>query len=149
MRGTEAKPRWFMVHVEYRKKLTKPVTLKELQKYSENDGVLANMQELKAARLSVSKVTMEEWTFITEQLVDGYEHEVDGFPSANGEHAGTLPNGNTATPNAERLVFLSDGTLNPDIMQTIESDPATAADNTSLAPDTAATSSRPASRAGL
>lgn len=26
MRGTEEKPRWFMVHVEYRKKLSSPVT---------------------------------------------------------------------------------------------------------------------------
>ena len=26
MRGTDAKPRWFMVHVEFRKKLSKPVT---------------------------------------------------------------------------------------------------------------------------
>ena len=25
-RGSEDKPRWFMVHVEFRKKLTKPVT---------------------------------------------------------------------------------------------------------------------------
>lgn len=25
-RGTEAKPRWYMVHVEFRKKLSKPVT---------------------------------------------------------------------------------------------------------------------------
>lgn len=34
-RGTEAKPRWFMVHVEFRKKLSKPVTL-----------VLSNLQPL-------------------------------------------------------------------------------------------------------
>ena len=37
MRGTMEKPRWFMVHVEFRKKLTKPVTyvsLMQVQKSS-------------------------------------------------------------------------------------------------------------------
>jgi predicted RNA-binding protein with PUA-like domain len=67
--------RWVAVHVEYRKKLTKPVYLSTLQKFKEGGGVLSNMQELVAARLSVSKVSEKEWTFITENLVEGYEED--------------------------------------------------------------------------
>ncbi|EGP87811.1 uncharacterized protein MYCGRDRAFT_26867, partial [Zymoseptoria tritici IPO323] len=59
--------RWVAVQVEYRSKLTKPVYLSELQKYKGGSGVLSNMQELTAARLSVSKVSEEEWNFITEK----------------------------------------------------------------------------------
>lgn len=36
------------------------------------------MQEFKAARLSVSKVSPEEWTFIVNNLIEGYEGEGAG-----------------------------------------------------------------------
>lgn len=65
-----------MVHVEFRKKLIKPVPLKELQKYAMSGGALSNMQELNAARLSVSKVSADEWTFIVDNLIEGYDDEV-------------------------------------------------------------------------
>ena len=90
-RGTLEKPGWSMVHVEYRKKLSKPVTLKELQKYSKDGGVLANMQEFRAARLSVSKVSEDEWNFIVNQLIEGYEEDEigSGFALPNGEKSTT------------------------------------------------------------
>ena len=37
------------------------IKLKELQKYSKDGGVLENMQVLKQSRLSVSKVSKNEW----------------------------------------------------------------------------------------
>ena len=37
------------------------IKLKELQKYSKDGGTLENMKVLKQSRLSVSKVTKQEW----------------------------------------------------------------------------------------
>ncbi|RDW84929.1 hypothetical protein BP6252_02519 [Coleophoma cylindrospora] len=59
-------PKWSVVHVEFRQKLKTPVTLKELKEWQTTKGhVLENMQMLKLARLSVSKVSEEEWRFLT------------------------------------------------------------------------------------
>ncbi|KAK5700574.1 hypothetical protein LTR97_005091 [Elasticomyces elasticus] len=62
--------RWCVVGVEFRKKLSKPVSLKQLQEYK--DAALENMQLFKQSRLSVSEVSGDEWSFIME-LVEGYE----------------------------------------------------------------------------
>jgi len=54
-----------VVHVVFRQKLNTPVTLKELKAYqSEKGNPLENMQMLKLSRLSVSKVSAEEWDFL-------------------------------------------------------------------------------------
>jgi predicted RNA-binding protein with PUA-like domain len=66
---------WSLVHVGFLKKLSKPVTLKELQKYSGANGVLQDMQLIKQSRLSVSKVSEKEWNFIVDQLIEGYEED--------------------------------------------------------------------------
>ena len=63
------KPKWCLVHVEFRQKFVEIIKLKELQRNAKEGGVLENMQVLKQSRLSVSKVTKEEWIFIT-SLVD-------------------------------------------------------------------------------
>ena len=65
--------RWCVVHVEFRKKLSQPVHLKELQRYSEGSGVLSDMQVLRLSRLSVSGVSEKEWDFIVNNLIEGYE----------------------------------------------------------------------------
>ena len=52
------------MHVEFRHKLTEPVTLKELREFADKGGALENMQMLKQSRLSVSGVTKEEWSFL-------------------------------------------------------------------------------------
>lgn len=57
-------PKWCCVKVAYRQKFPEIIRLKELQRYAKEGGVLANMQTLKMARLSVSKVTKKEWDFI-------------------------------------------------------------------------------------
>ena len=92
------------------------------------------MQEFKAARLSVSKVSEKEWDFIVNELIEGYEDDA-GLPAATKgvedamEDAG-LPNGVTIMESKEIP----------------ESDMPTT--DTVLAEETTATSSRPASIGG-
>ena len=52
------------MHVEFRKKFDEMVTLKDMQSYSKEGGVLEGMQVLRLSRLSVSKVRKAEWDFI-------------------------------------------------------------------------------------
>lgn len=63
-KSDRAKPKWCLVHVEYREKFPEIIKLKDLQKYAKPGGVLEKMEVLKRARLSVSKVTKREWDFI-------------------------------------------------------------------------------------
>ncbi|KFA72083.1 hypothetical protein S40288_02299 [Stachybotrys chartarum IBT 40288] len=78
--STKDAPRWSLVHVEFRKKLAVPITLKELRELGKAGGPLENMQMLKQSRLSVSRVSAEEWKVLCE-LADknakdaGREHE--------------------------------------------------------------------------
>ncbi|KAG5981305.1 hypothetical protein E4U55_003082 [Claviceps digitariae] len=60
-KSTKENPRWCLVHVEFRKKFAVPITLKELRKLGSSGGPLENMQMLKQSRLSVSRVSKEEW----------------------------------------------------------------------------------------
>lgn len=54
------------MHVEFRQKLKTPITLKDLRAFQKEKGSqLENMQMLKSTRLSVSKVSPEEWEFLT------------------------------------------------------------------------------------
>lgn len=78
---------WCVVGVEFRKKFTMPVSLKELQKYG-GTGALGELQMFKQSRLSVSKVEAAEWNFIIDNLVKGYEEE-DGeaLEAVNGTEA--------------------------------------------------------------
>ncbi|EKD18748.1 AT DNA binding protein [Drepanopeziza brunnea f. sp. 'multigermtubi' MB_m1] len=62
-------PKWSVVHVAFRQKLTTPITLKELRAWhAEPGGALANMQMLKLARMSVSKVSEAEWEFLVGEM---------------------------------------------------------------------------------
>ena len=63
-KSDRAKPKWCLVHVEFRRKFPEIISLKELQKYAKPGGVLEKMEVLNRARLSVSKVTKKEWDFI-------------------------------------------------------------------------------------
>ncbi|KAL7944198.1 DUF55 domain-containing protein [Trichoderma barbatum] len=72
--------RWSLVHVEFRKKFAVPIGLKELRELGKPGGPLENMQMLKQSRLSVSRVSSEEWEALCE-IADkkaeeaGLEHE--------------------------------------------------------------------------
>ena len=50
--------------MEFRRKFSELIRLKELQKYAKTGGVLEHLQTLKMSRLSVSKVTPKQWKFI-------------------------------------------------------------------------------------
>lgn len=63
-------PKWSVVHVEFRHKLQFPITLQQLKLwFSQKDHVLANMQMLKLARMSVTKIEEEEWNFLINEMV--------------------------------------------------------------------------------
>ena len=81
---------WSLVHVGFLKKLSKPVTLKELQKYSGANAILQDMQVIKQSRLSVAKVSEKEWNFIVNELIEGYEEDESGNDNDGDDgHAGT------------------------------------------------------------
>lgn len=62
--------------MEFRRKFKYPVTLHELKELAKNNQVLKAMDLLGKARLSVGKVTKEEWEFIM-GLVEKKEEAVD------------------------------------------------------------------------
>lgn len=78
--STKEKPKWDLVHVEFRKKFAVQIGLKELRELGKPGGPLENMQMLKQSRLSVSKVSGPEFKALCE-LADkkakdaGLEHE--------------------------------------------------------------------------
>ncbi|EAW10327.1 putative AT DNA binding protein (Thy28) [Aspergillus clavatus NRRL 1] len=57
-------PKWDVVHVEFRRKFDKMVTLNDLKAHAKSGQALENLQVLKQSRLSVSSVTPEEWKYI-------------------------------------------------------------------------------------
>ncbi|KAJ6442550.1 short-chain dehydrogenase reductase sdr protein [Purpureocillium lavendulum] len=78
--STRENPRWSLVHVEFRSKLAVPITLRELRELGKPGGPLENMQMLKQSRLSVSRVSKEEWDALCKVADDkakeaGLEHE--------------------------------------------------------------------------
>ena len=83
-KSTRDKPKWCVVHVEFRSKFHDPVSLKELQRYAKPGGILENMQTLKMARLSVSRVSKKEWEFI-HTLTDSAEQGAP--PTTNGTNS--------------------------------------------------------------
>lgn len=62
-------PKWSVVHVTFKQKLSTPITLKQLKEWQQTKGhVLKSMQMLKLARLSVSKVSAAEWEFLIAEM---------------------------------------------------------------------------------
>jgi len=62
-------PKWSVVHVTFKQKIKTPITLRELKAWQTTKGhPLENMQMLKLARLSVSKITQEEWDFLVREM---------------------------------------------------------------------------------
>ncbi|KJZ75493.1 hypothetical protein HIM_05189 [Hirsutella minnesotensis 3608] len=80
--STKEAPRWSLVHVEFRRKFAVPITLRELRDLGKSGGLLENMQMLKQSRLSVSRVSAEEWAELC-RLADekaaaaGLDHDED------------------------------------------------------------------------
>lgn len=59
-------PKWVVVHVEFRRKFDKQVTLSDLKTHAQPGKGLENLQTLKQSRLSVSAVTPAQWKYILE-----------------------------------------------------------------------------------
>ncbi|KFH41581.1 Thymocyte nuclear protein-like protein [Hapsidospora chrysogenum ATCC 11550] len=78
--STRDNPRWSLVHVEFRRKFAVPIYLPELRELGKSGGPLEQMQMLRQSRLSVSRVSADEWKALC-QLADekakaaGLEHE--------------------------------------------------------------------------
>ncbi|CAD0037436.1 unnamed protein product [Aureobasidium pullulans] len=75
-KSNPAKPKWILVHVEFRRKFDEKYTLKDLQKFSQPGGALAGMELFKQSRLSITKVAKQQWDFIMNQIG---EDEQDSF----------------------------------------------------------------------
>ncbi|KAJ4308406.1 hypothetical protein N0V84_012118 [Fusarium piperis] len=65
-KSTKEKPIWDLVHVEFRKKFAVPIHLKELRELGKPGGPLEAMQLIKQSRLSVTKVSADEWNTLCE-----------------------------------------------------------------------------------
>ncbi|KAJ6084148.1 High mobility group HMG-I/HMG-Y [Penicillium sp. IBT 16267x] len=65
-KATRENPKWVVVHVEFRCKLKKQVTLHDLKTHAQPGKALENLQTVKQSRLSVSSVTPAQWRFILE-----------------------------------------------------------------------------------
>lgn len=87
------KPKWDLVHVEFRQKFASIVRLKDLQKFSKPGGVLSELQTLKQTRLSVTKVMKREWEFIMSlaevEQDNSHKNGNDANPTTNA--AGEIP----------------------------------------------------------
>ncbi|KAJ0109360.1 t dna binding protein [Diaporthe amygdali] len=57
-------PKWSVVHVEFRSKFAAPIGLKELREMGAQGKPLEGMQMLKQSRLSVSRVSAQEWEYL-------------------------------------------------------------------------------------
>jgi len=67
--SSPSSPKWSLVHVVFRQKLSSPITLKELRAwYGEKGNPLEGMEMLRLARLSVSKVSEAEWRFLVGEM---------------------------------------------------------------------------------
>ncbi|KAF2743057.1 DUF55-domain-containing protein [Sporormia fimetaria CBS 119925] len=60
------RPKWYCVSVEFVEKFDNIVELQELKSHAAKGGRLQNMQLVTHSRLSVSKLSKEEWEFILE-----------------------------------------------------------------------------------
>jgi predicted RNA-binding protein with PUA-like domain len=67
-KSTREKPKWEVVHVKFRRKFEKVVTLDELKSHAKPGRALEKLQTLRQSRLSVSPVTPKQWSFITTRL---------------------------------------------------------------------------------
>ncbi|KAL3466005.1 PUA-like domain-containing protein [Aspergillus heterothallicus] len=72
------KPKWVVVHVEFRRKFENLIPLNELKSHASAKGPLANLQMIKQGRLSVSSVTPEEWKFINSLVKEDENTESSG-----------------------------------------------------------------------
>eukprot|EP00762_Andalucia_godoyi_P003658 ANDGO_00654.mRNA.1 Uncharacterized protein C21.03c len=64
--GRESNPIWYQVDFRFVRKLKRLVSLKEIKERAPTDPILAGMSLVKQSRLSIQKVTDEQWAHILE-----------------------------------------------------------------------------------
>lgn len=67
-KSNREKPKWYNVHVEFVEKFPDIIDLQTLKNIASKGGPLEKMQLVTSSRLSVSKVSKEEWDFIMGML---------------------------------------------------------------------------------
>ena len=82
--------------MEFRQKFPRLISLKTLQSFAKQGGVLENLQTLKTTRLSVSKVTKVQWDFIL-GLGDMVNKEVEADAAGPSKAATKKPAGKKDT----------------------------------------------------
>lgn len=83
-------PKWQVVHVEFRRKFNKMITLNDLKSYAQSERALENMQVLKQSRLSVTPVSVTEWAFIM-RVADENEAKANAEASKDDSAEGDEP----------------------------------------------------------
>jgi hypothetical protein len=78
-------PKWVVVHVEFRRKFEKQVTLHQLKEKAQAGKPLENLQMVKQSRLSVSSVTPAQWRYILELAGEDPNAEMVAEESKDGE----------------------------------------------------------------
>ncbi|ROV91885.1 hypothetical protein VMCG_09196 [Cytospora schulzeri] len=63
-KSSPSDPRWSVVHVKFHSRFDVPIGLKQLREMGGPGKPLENMQMLRQSRLSVSKVSEEEWKYL-------------------------------------------------------------------------------------
>jgi len=74
-------PKWEVVHVEFRRKFDQILTLETLKSHALPGQPLENLQTLRQSRVSVSRVTPQEWDFIM-NLIDEVETDAKAAEEA-------------------------------------------------------------------
>jgi hypothetical protein len=100
-KSSRDKPKWEVVHVEFRRKFDDVLTLETLKSYAKPGAALENMQTLRQSRVSVSSVTPKEWRFIMSLLGESEPETVAGgkvaeeSPEVKGDEAKELSGNET------------------------------------------------------
>lgn len=121
--------KWCVVHVEFRMKFKKPITRTQLVA-ARDSGPLANLQEFTAARLSVSKVSKDEWDYINSLVEGSDDDEAENGEKGQNEQTKTDTNGSseavgeepkTESPSLSEGLLAEDGTPTTDaIVSTVD-----------------------------
>lgn len=69
-KSVREKPKWWCVGVEFVREFKEVVSLATIKEFAGKGGDLENLQLIKNARLSVCKITGEEWEFLL-RLAEG------------------------------------------------------------------------------
>lgn len=92
-KSTRDDPKWVVVHVEYRRRLEKQVTLQDLKAHGQTGKPLENLQMIKQSRLSVSSVTPAQWKYILELAGEEPQEEFTKKESGEQEESGQEESG--------------------------------------------------------